>query len=323
MTQSSPCVETPRVLGFDVAKAEIVVHDLTTRRTFKICNSQAALRAALATFSGYELAVCETTGGYENALLSVCLEIGLPIHRAHAKRIKSFIDSHGGRATTDAIDAAWIARYGAERFATLTPLAMPDRAKDDLAALMRLRQGILAMRTQAKYRRAAPGAERIARHLDAQIDFLTAQIKQLDADLAAIIKANAEIQRDEAALRSTPGIGPVSARTLIAFLPELGALSKRQVASLAGLAPHPRDSGQTSARRTIGGGRSGIKEPLFMAALRAVQDCPTLKAFYERPVSAGKPKRLDLTAVARKRVVRANAILKALRAKSDEERSLT
>jgi transposase len=120
MTQSFPCVETPRVLGFDVAKAEIVVHDLTTRRIFKIRNSQTALRAALATFSGYELAVCETTGGYENALLSVCQEIGLPIHRAHAKRIKSFIDSHGRRAKADAIGAAWIARYGAERFATLT-----------------------------------------------------------------------------------------------------------------------------------------------------------------------------------------------------------
>jgi transposase len=179
------------------------------------------------------------------------------------------------------------------------------------------------MRTQAKNRRAAPGAERIARYLDAQIDFLTAQIKHLDADLACIIKANATIQRDEAALRATPGIGPVSARTWIAVLPELGALSKRQVASLAGLAPHPRDSGQTSARRTIGGGRSGNKEPLFMAVLRAVQDYPTLKAFYERLVSAGKPKRLALAAVARKLVVRANAILKDLRAKNDEEQSLT
>ncbi len=175
----------------------------------------------------------------------------------------------------------------------------------------------------SKARRLARPGLSGSRYLDAQIDFLTAQIKQLDADLAAIIKANAEIQRDEAVLRSTPGIGPVSARTLIALLPELGALAKRQVASLAGLAPHPRDSGQTSARRTIGGGRSGIKEPPFMAALRAVQDCPTLKAFYERPVSAGKPKRFDLKAVVRKRIVRANAILKALRAKSDEELSLT
>jgi transposase len=194
-----------------------------------------------------------------------------------------------------------------------------------------------------------PGAERIARHLDDQIRFLTAQthrpdrppkltaqIKQRHADLAAIIKANAIIQRDEAALRATPGIGPVSARALIAFLPGLGALSKRpveapcrsalskrQLASLAGHAPHPRDSGQTSARRTIGAARSGIKEPLLHAALRAVQDCPTLKAFYKRLVKAGQPKRLARTAVARKRLVCANAIIKDLRAKNDEELSLT
>ena len=182
-----------------------------------------------------------------------------------------------------------------------------------MADLVRLRQDVLHSRTQAKNRRASPNCGSGAPYLDAQIAFYSEQIAALDSDIAKIIKANAAIARDEAALRQSPGIGPVSARTLLAFLPELGTLSKRQAASLAGLAPHPRDSGQSRARRSTGGGRHGLKQPLFMASLRAVRDCPTLKAFYERLIAAGKPKRLALTAVARKLVVRANAILKSLR----------
>jgi transposase len=176
--------------------------------------------------------------------------------------------------------------------------------------LLRHRQDLLVQRTQAKNRRSAPGGPRLHHLLDAQIAFLTAQIADLDAQMSELLQACPRLAQDEQTLRAIPGIGPVAARTLIALLPELGRLGPKQAASLAGLAPHPRDSGLTQRRRRITGGRAALRPVLFMAALSAARSHPQLSAVYQRLIAKGKEKRLALAAIARKLVVLANAILR-------------
>jgi transposase len=308
--QTPPANAGLRILGADVAKETIVFHDSLTGRNWSTGNTAQALSRMLGADHDYDWLVCETTGGYERLLLETAAALGLRACRADAAQVKAFIASHGGRAKTDRIDASWIARYGLERAALLKPWRPPEPRREAFAALLRHRQDLLAQRTQAKNRRGAPGGEPLHDLLDQQIDFLTGQIVQIDDDMAVLLKAEPDLARHEQILRAIPGVGPVVARTLIALLPELGQLGPKQAASLAGLAPHPRDSGTTKRHRTMIGGRAGIRTVLFMAALSAARAHPTLSVFYERLTSAGKPKRLAIAAVARKLVVIANAHLR-------------
>ena len=311
MTQSAfPVEPAPAVLGLDVAKNTVVLHDARSGRATTIANTKTALRAALAPFADHDLAVCEATGGYERAVLDAAFVLGLPIHRADAAKVKAFIASHGGQAKTDVIDARWLARYAAERGTGLAPWKPPAPEREAFAELVRHRQDLLAQRTQAKNRRAAPGGAAVDTLLARQIAFLDEQIDQIDRALADLLKAVPALARAEADLRAVPGLGPVAARTLLALLPELGALSGKQAASLAGLAPHPRDSGERAARRRIRGGRAALRPVLFMAALSAARRHPRLARVYDRLIAAGKPTRLALAAIARKLVVIANAVLR-------------
>jgi transposase len=303
----APIKGLTRVLGVDVAKASVVLFDSQTRRTWTVTNKAEALRTALAPFADYELMVCEVTGGYERALLEAALDLGLPAHRADPLRVKRYIASLGGAAKTDGIDAAWLSRYGQERGAELARWRAADLQHDALASLVRHRQHLTGARAEAKNRRSAPACQAIEAFLDEEIAFLSQQILRLDQAIADWLEQAPELAQREQRLRDITGFGPVVARSLLAFMPELGTLNRRQAASLAGLAPHPRDSGQLSARRRSGHGRDNLRPVLFMAALTAARANTDLKAFAERLASAGKPKRLILTAVARKLVVIANA----------------
>jgi transposase len=302
-----------RVLGADVAKDAIVFHDSVTRRSFTLPNEPQALRQGLARFAAYDWLVCETTGGYELALLAAADALALRACRADAARVKAFVASHGGRAKTDRIDAAWLSRYALERADRLPPWRAPAPEREAFAQLVRHRHDLLAQRVQAKNRRSAPGGGALHPLLDQQIAFLTDQIRQIDDQLKAILNAAPNLAGDEQVLRAIPSIGAVVARSLIALIPELGQLGPKQAASLAGLAPHPRDSGQTRRRRHMTGGRDTLRPVLFMAALSAARSHPALRAFYQRLIAAGKPKRLALAAVARKLVVIANAVLRDAR----------
>ena len=299
-----------RVVGVDVAKAEVVIFDSQTRQTISVTNEPQALRAALATFSDYELMVCEVTGGYERALLEAAYSLDLPAHRADPLRVKRYIASLGGAAKTDGIDAGWLARYGQERGPDLDRWQPGNPDQDNLASLLRHRRHLVSARAEARARRSAPGAEAIAGFLDDEIAFLAQQIGKLDQAIEALIDKAPQIARNEQRLRDVSGFGPIVARSLLAFLPELGRLNRRQAASLAGLAPHPKDSGKFRGRRRTGAGRSELKPLLFMAALSAIRTDPHFVSFAERLAADGKEKRLILTAVARKLVVLANAILR-------------
>ena len=300
-----------RILGADVAKSHVVFHDSLTGRSWTTANAPADLGQALYAYADYDWLVCETTGGYERQLLEAAMQLGLTSCRADAAQVKAFIASHGGRAKTDRIDAAWLARYGLERAHRLLPWQTPDPHRQAFAELLRHRQSLLAQRTQAKNRRSAPGGgQRLQALLDEQIAFLTRQIDRIDQDMANLVQAVPDLARDEQTLRAIPGVGPVAARSLIALLPELGRLGPKQAASLAGLAPHPRESGKLKGRRRMNGGRNGLRPVLFMAALAAARAHPSLSPVYQRLISAGKPKRLAIAAIARKLVVIANAKLR-------------
>lgn len=307
---TSPANAGLRILGADVAKDAVVFHDSLTGRVWSVANTPQALRQHLAADPGYDWLVCETTGGYERRLLELAVEIGLAACRADAAQVKAFIASHGGRAKTDGIDAAWLTRYGHERASQLKPWSPPEPEREAFAELLRHRQDLLVQRTQAKNRRSAPTGQRLQALLDEQISFLSSQIARIDAEMAKLIKACPDLARDERTLRSIVSFGPVVARTLLALLPELGRLGPKQIASLAGLAPHPKDSGRSQRRRRMSGGRAGLRPVLFMAALSAARSHPQLSAVYQRLIKLGKPKRLALAAIARKLVVLANALIR-------------
>jgi transposase len=309
----SPIKALSRVVGLDVAKASVTLHDPASRQSRTVENTFEALAAALEPFADYELMVCEATGGYERAALQAAATVGLRAHRADPLKVKRFIASHGGAAKTDPIDAAWIARYGQERGAGLALWAPLDRDRETLTTLVRHRQDLVASRVEAKNRRSSPGCQLVRDLLDAQIDFLSGQIKTLDRAIAQQMDSTPDLAQAAQRLRAIQGFGAVAVSNLIALMPELGRMNRRQAASLAGLAPHPRDSGKLAGRRRCGRGRQGLKPILFMAALAAIRSSATHRAFAQRLAAAGKPMRLILTAVARKLIVQANGQLRALR----------
>lgn len=301
------------VVGIDVAKADIVMFDTASGATRHVENTRPALRRALIPLKDRALVVVDGAGGYERAVLEAAHRLNLPVHRADTSRVAAFIRSHGGRAKTDLVDARWLARYGVERGANLVRWTPPCRLRERLAELARHREDLIQQRTQAKNRRAAPGSGALAPLLRAQIAFLDRQIARIEVMCDALIDRIEGLKQDHAALIAIPGVGPATARLLIALMPELGTLNVKQAASLAGLAPHPRQSGQTDAYRSMTGGRKQIRRILFMAALSAARSHPALKNFHQRLKRAGKPPKLIIAAIARKLIVFANATIKRIK----------
>jgi transposase len=297
-------------IGCDVDKARIVVKDGHDGRTRIVLNKRKDLLAFARRLDPTCLVICEATGGYESELLAALVEVGIPAHRADARRVKAFIRSHGTLAKTDRIDAAALARYGLERHAGLTRWQAHDDPRDQLHALVQVRQDLVADHTAYTNRRAAPGSQPAWACLDAVLQTLKAQIKTVDKDIKAVIRGNEKLRKAVRMLCSIKGIGAITAANLLALLPELGTLSRRQIASLGGLAPHPNQSGNTDKYRFVKGGRRDVKSALFMAALSASQHNKTLSVFYQRLLAKGKLKLVALTAVMRKLLIICNAVLR-------------
>jgi transposase len=305
-----------RFIGCDVGKANIVVFDSATCRSQTVPNNAAALSAFALTLDPTCLVVCEATGGYEAPLLAAALLAGCPAHRADARKVKAFIRSFGLLGKTDAIDARALARYGTERQASLTRWKAPDESRDRLQALVLTRRDFVAQRQACTNRLAAPGAAPVTAHLRALLDCLSDQIDALDRDIAALIGTETALAKADAALRAIIGIGPKTAAALLALMPELGHLNRRQAAALAGLAPHPNQSGTADRYRRVRGGRPEVKRVLFMAALVAAKRNQTLRVFYQRLCQAGKKPLVALVAVMRKLVIIANATLRDIQNQS-------
>lgn len=296
------------VLGLDVAQESVTLHDLASGQTLTVANSHAALTAALEPFGERQLAVCEATGGHEAVLLCVLRELAIPAHRADGGRISAFARSLH-MAKTDRLDARTLALYGRERGATLPRWSPPDPCLRQLTALVRRRADLVAARKVERTRARAPGAAAVAGSLTRTLAFLDTEIGDIETAINDLIAQTPELTRRRAVLVRMPGIGNTIAATLIALMPEMGHISRRQAAALAGVAPHPDQTGTTRNKARTKGGRRDIRPLLFIAALTAVRGQNTFATFYNRLRAAGKPKRLALLAVMRKITVVANARL--------------
>lgn len=297
------------VIGCDVGKYEIAVYRSDTGESFVLPNQADALTRFASSLDPRSLVVCEATGGYEAALLAALTEAGRPAHRADARKVKSFIRSLGTLAKTDAIDARALARYGEERGDRLARWQPVRIGQARLHALVMARRDIVADRTAWNNRRKAPGAAAIAAMLDPILAALDAQLEAVDQAIADCI-ADEALAPKARILTAIPGIGTITAQTLLALMPELGTLSRKQAASLAGLAPHPRQSGQKDAYRRVRGGRPVIRQSLFMAALAASRSNPQIRAFHQRLIANGKKPIVAIVACMRKIIVIANAKIK-------------
>lgn len=299
-----------RFIGCDVGKAAIAVFDSRDGATRTIPNRPDRLAAFAATLDAACLVVCEATGGHEDALLAAMVAAGRLAHRADARKVKSFIRSFGVLGKTDAIDARALARYGEERHRGLSRWQAPDPAQERLQALVLTRSDLVVQRVACANRLGAPGAEPVRPYLATLLECLDAQIKAIDAAVQALVQAQDELRRADKVLRGIGGVGPKTATALLALMPELGRIGRRQAAALAGLAPHPNQSGATDAYRRTRGGRPEIKRVLFMAALSAARRDPNLSACYKRLLANGKKPIVALTAIMRKIIVIANARLR-------------
>lgn len=297
-------------IGCDVGKTGIVVYDSRDGRVRTIPNQREPLAALAASLDARCLVICEATGGYEAALLDALASAGCAAHRADARKVKAFIRSLGTLGKNDAIDARALARYGQERHATLPRWQGTDTLRAALHALVMARRDMVASRTAWTNRRQAPGAAAIDTLVAPLCEILDTQIRAIDDAIAALLETHQPLARTVNTLCTITGIGPVTARTLAALMPELGTLSRRQAASLAGLAPHPKQSGNRDAYRPVRGGRPLIRQTLFMAALTATRHNPQLKSFYQRLIANGKKPIVALTATMRKLITIANARIK-------------
>jgi transposase len=295
-----------RCLGFDIAKETIAVSDGRTVQL--IDNQRGAIRRFLRNCHA-DFAVCEPTGGHETILLEECLRLKLPAHRADTRKLKAFIRSRGQLGKSDAIDARELAAYGLERWASLALWQAPDPCQERLKALVRRRDDLMATRVAERNRAKAPGASELAATFRAVLAVIERQIRLIDQEIRTLMR-NSPLKGRLEIVTAMPGIAETTAAALIAAMPELGAMDRKQAAALAGLAPHPNESGKKIGYRRMRGGRPAIRAILFMPAMQAAQGRGEFAAFYKRLVSAGKKPIVALAAVMRKIVVTLNARLR-------------
>jgi transposase len=298
------------VVGIDVSKDRLDVAVRPSGEAFTVERNAAGLERLierLRMLSPYIVAL-EATGGFETVVAAAVAAAGLAVVVVNPAQIRAFARALGQRAKTDPIDADVIARFA--EATKPVPRPLPDEATRQLADLVARRRQIIEMIGAEHQREKRTTLPRLRKSLKRVIGMLEKELAGLDIDIDEAVRGTPAWREKEDLLASVPGIGPIIARTLIADLPELGALSRKQIAALAGLAPFTRQSGQWRGRSFIGGGRSVVRTALFMGALVAMRHNPTLKGFFERLRQAGKPKMVALIAVARKLLTILNAMVR-------------
>jgi transposase len=299
-------------LGVDVGKESLAIHIAASRADEVIPNRTAAIRRLLKQ-NPQACLVLEATGGYEMTLVAMALEAGHTVYRVNARRVRAFMESRGVLAKTDAVDAKALADYGAANANVLLPFVLPSAATKSLRLLARRRAELIAMRTQETNRRQAPdytGNADLRAGVDAVLECLARQIESIETRLRELIASSPELTAKIDIMTAVKGIGLVTATKLLAAMPEIGTLTGKQIASLAGLAPHARDSGKKRGYRRTGRGRMHVRPTLYMGALSAVRSNEKMQIVYNRLLDNGKKPLQALMAVARKLLVILNAKLR-------------
>lgn len=304
-------------VGIDVAKDRLDVHLLPSGEAFAVTRDHAGLERLVARLGEVapKLVVLEATGGFEITVAAALSGAKLPLAVVNPRQVRDFARALGRLAKTDALDAQVIALF-AERLRP-EPRPLADAQAQRLAELIARRRQIVEMIGAESNRRRQARDAQLQRDLDSHLAWLQQALARIEHDLDDTIRGSPAWRATEDLLASVPGVGAVTARTLIAELPELGRLDRRRIAALVGVAPINRDSGTFRGRRMVAGGRSSVRKVLFMAALTAIRFNPPVRALYQRLTQAGRPAKLALTACMRKLLVTLNAMVRDRRLWAD------
>jgi transposase len=299
-----------RFVGIDVSKAHLDVAIRPEGEPTRHRNDPAGIAAIVARIGPLApaLVVVESTGGLEMPVAAALAAAGIPVAVINPRQARDFAKAAGRLAKTDRIDAEVLAHFAEAIRPSARPMDEP--AARALDALLGRRNQLVGMRTMESNRLAACPDPSVKADIRRHLAWLKAEIAEADRRLAAAVRESPLWREKDELLRSIPGLGPITSATLLAALPELGTLEGGKVSALAGLAPFNDDSGQHRGARHIRGGRADVRRLLYLAALSAVRHNPAMRAFRERLAARGKPAKVILTAVARKLLVIANAIIR-------------
>jgi transposase len=297
------------VIGIDVSKDRLDVDGCGALEAFSMSRDGEGIAALIERLRPLPLKAIgiEATGGFERVVVAGLAGAGMPVVVVNPAQVRAFAKALGQRAKTDPIDAAVIARFIAATAPPIRPL--PEEKTLVLADLVARRRQIVAMMT-AERQRLKRAPKRLKRSIERLLTALQKELSVIDQGIDGEIRGCELWVEYQKLLTSVPGIGNTIARTLIAEMPELGRLSRRQIAALAGLAPWTRQSGQWRGRSFIGGGRAPVRSALFIGASVASRHDPMFKAYRDKLVKAGKPAMVAIIAVARKLLTILNAIIR-------------
>lgn len=295
-------------VGVDVSKAQLDVAIRPSGATFSVKNDETGIAQLVGRLEELKVAlvVAEATGGLEVAMVAELATV-VPVAVVNPRQVRDFAKAIGQLAKTDQIDAEVLARFA--EVVRPTPRPLKDEETRHLAALVCRRRQLRDMIT-AESNRLGSAPTRLHKGIQKHIDWMQRELRLLEKDLDDDIKSSPVWREKEDLMRGMKGVGPISAATMLAEVPELGTLNRKQIAALVGVAPLNRDSGTYRGKRTIWGGRAQARAVLYMATLAAVRYNPPLRAFYQRLVANGKAKKVAVTATMRKMLTILNAIVR-------------
>lgn len=304
-------MQTPLVfVGIDVSKARLDVGVRPSDERTSVPYDAPGIATLLVQLTQLQPTriVMEATGGLERPLVRALMDAALPVIVVNPRQVRDFAKATGQWAKTDTLDAQGLARFAEVIQPSLR--VIPDAQTQELAALLARRRQVLAMQG-AEQHRLDRAPDRVRKRIEVHVRWLRDELARLDADLDDLIQQSPVWRAREELLQSVPGIGPVMSRTVLAELPELGLLNRKQIAALVGVAPFNRDSGRLRGHRTIWGGRASVRRALYMAALVATRWNPVIRVFYQRLRAAGKAPKVALVAAMRKLLTILNAMVHA------------
>jgi len=313
---------TPCFVGIDVSKASLDIAIRPLDQSLSIANDPSQFPALVKRLQALGVAriIVEATGGYELLLVTHLAAAGLPVVRINPRQARHFAQATNQLAKTDRADARLLAQMGEQ----LNPPVrhLPSQQQQEFEALLTRRRQLLEMLVAEKNRRQQVShLKRVAKDLDAHIAWLEKRLQQSDRELRDTVESSAVWKINDQLLQSVPGIGEVTALTLLAGLPELGKLTNKQISALVGVAPYANDSGPRRGVRHIRGGRASVRAVLYMATVTASRFNPLIREFYQRLVKAGKKKKVALVACMRKLLTILNAIIKHQEAWREPQKS--
>jgi transposase len=303
-SQATPCV------GIDVSKKHLDVHSLPDNRSLRVLNSRDGIRELLGQLptAGSCRVIAEATGGYQRLLVAELVSAGHHVSVVNPRQVRDFARADNRLAKTDKIDARTLARFG--QVFELRTVEKTSESQSELQALVAHRRNLIEVRTAQQNRLDTQTSKAVVKSLREMLTLLGTQIALAEEAINRLVEQDDDWKSRTQILKSVPGVGPTTAVSLMADLPELGKLDRQAIGALAGLAPFNRDSGQFKGKRSIWGGRASVRTSLYMATLTARRINPVIRAFAARLESVGKPFKVMMTACMRKLLVILNTMVK-------------